>query len=123
MSIRLVIVDDAPFIREVIRNLAVENGIEVVGEAQNGLDAVEVVKKTNPEVVIMDVVMPGKNGIEATKEILTIYPETRIIACSTLEQSSMILNAIQAGCCDFVRKPFKKEDLLTSIKNSVKAMV
>jgi two-component system, chemotaxis family, chemotaxis protein CheY len=117
MAIKLVIVDDAPFIREVVRQIAEASGIEVVGEAQDGNEAVAVVRAVQPQVVLMDLVMPHKSGIEATKEILAEFSEIKVIACSTLDQETMVMRALDAGCCNYVVKPFKKDQLIKVIKD------
>lgn len=119
MAIKLVIVDDAPFIREVIRNIVQGTGIEVVGEAQDGEEAVKLVQSLLPHVVLMDLVMPRKSGIDATKEIIASQPNTKVIACSTLDQENMVMKALDAGCCNYISKPFKKDELIATIKNAV----
>lgn len=116
MGIKLVIVDDAPFIREAIRSLICDSDIELVGEAANGEEAIAVVARERPDVVLMDIVLPVKNGIEATKEILENYPRTKIVACSTEGQEALLLKALDAGCCHFLPKPFKSEELLNTIR-------
>jgi two-component system chemotaxis response regulator CheY len=118
VRIKLVIVDDAPFIREVVKNLVAGSSIDVVGEARDGNQAVEVVLETRPDVVLMDIVMPHKSGIEATQEIMKALPNTRIIACSTSDQESVIMRALDAGCCHYVVKPFKAQELLKAILSS-----
>ena len=119
MAIKLVIVDDAPFIREVVRHIVDSSGIEVIGEAQDGQEAIELVLSLRPDVVLMDLVMPRKSGIDATKEIIAAHPEIKVIACSTLDQESMVMKALDAGCCHYVTKPFKKEELIATIKSAV----
>lgn len=116
MGIKLVIVDDAPFIREVLKHIFTNTDVEVVGEAQDGEEAVTVVRKLNPQVVLMDIVMPRKSGIEATIEIVRAQPHVKVVACSTVEQNSMILRALEAGCCNYIVKPFKAEDVLKAVR-------
>ena len=118
MSVKLVIVDDAPFIQEILKNVAAKNNFQVVGTAKNGQQAVDVVLALKPDVVLMDLVMPIKNGIEATKEIIKNLPKTKIIACSTMDQNSLIMQAVQVGCCDYIIKPFKEEDLVKTIQSA-----
>lgn len=118
MGIRLVLVDDAPFIREVLRHIFAKTEIEVVGEAVDGVEAVEVVARVHPHVVLMDIVMPRKSGIEAATEILKEFPNTKIIACSTVDQNSMVMRALEAGCCNYVTKPFKGEDVLKAVRSA-----
>lgn len=116
MGIKLVIVDDAPFIREVLKHIFTGTEIIIVGEATDGEEAVAVVRKLKPVVVLMDIVMPRKSGIEATIEILKELPEVKVIACSTVDQNSMVLRALDAGCCNYIVKPFKAEDVLKAVR-------
>ena len=118
MGIRLVIVDDAPFIREVLRHIFASTEIEVVAEAHDGEEAIEVVRKHSPDVVLMDIVMPRKSGIEATIAILKSQPEIKIIACSTVDQNSMVMRALEAGCCNYITKPFKADDVLKAVRSA-----
>jgi two-component system chemotaxis response regulator CheY len=115
-----VIVDDAPFIREVLQHVFAGSEVEVVGEARDGDEAVEIVRKLSPDVVLMDIVMPRKSGVQATLEILKEQPQIKIIACSTLEQNSMVMKAVEAGCCNYITKPFKAEDVLTAVRAAAK---
>ncbi|MCB0393536.1 MAG: response regulator [Bdellovibrionales bacterium] len=115
---KVVIVDDAAFVREVLSHLLKRNGFEVVGEACDGEEAVEIVLDRNPDLVIMDIVMPKLSGIEATKRILEKNPNQKIIACSTENSEGMVGKAIEAGCVDFISKPFEGKgviEILTSI--------
>lgn len=116
--IRLVVADDAPFIREIVRFVAEKNGMEIVGEAADGAEAVDLALKLRPDVVLMDIIMPNKSGIEATKEIVEKIPEIRVIACSTVDQEVMIMRALEAGCCSYLVKPFKADELVQVIKKS-----
>jgi two-component system, chemotaxis family, chemotaxis protein CheY len=118
MGIKLVIVDDAPFIREAVRSLIRGTEIELLGEASDGEEAVNLLKSKKPDVILMDMVLPKKNGIEATREILKDNPKIKIVACSTEGQESMLLKALEAGCCSFLAKPFKAEELLKSIRTA-----
>ena len=112
---KLMIVDDAPFMLEIQRTILEASGYRVVAEASNGKDAVGLALRTRPDVILMDIVMPEKSGVEASKEILEKLPETKIIAISTLDQESMVLKALDAGCKSYVVKPFEKAELLNAI--------
>lgn len=116
MSIKLAIVDDAPFIREVLRHIFEPTEIEVIGEAQDGDEAVALVRARQPDVVLMDIVMPRKSGIDATLEILKEFPGTKIIACSTIDQNTMVMRALEAGCCNYITKPFKSDEVLAAVR-------
>src|SRR5690606_10591360 len=100
-------VDDAPFIREVVRHLFDGTEIEIVAEAEDGKDAVEKVLKLKPDIVLMDIVMPKQSGIEATQLIKEKLPHVKILACSTVDNEVMMMKAIEAGCSHYVTKPFK----------------
>lgn len=118
MSIKLIIVDDAPFIREVVRHAVSASHINLIGEASNGVEAVELVLRTRPDVVLMDIVMPIKSGIAASQEILEQWPEATIIACSTLDQNLMVEKAMAAGCKYYLHKPFKVDELIQIIQTA-----
>lgn len=113
---RVLIVDDAAFMRMMLKDILNKNGFEVVGEAVNGADAVEKYKELQPDVVTMDITMPEKDGITAVKEIRATYPQANIIMCSAMGQQPMVLEAIQAGAKDFVVKPFQADRVMESIK-------
>ncbi len=107
MTARVLIVDDALFMRTMLRNIFVESGFEVVGEAGNGSEAVEKYRALRPDLTTMDIVMPEKNGIEALKLIMLFDPRARVVMCSALGQESLIIEALEAGARDFIVKPFK----------------
>jgi two-component system chemotaxis response regulator CheY len=116
MPIRVLIVDDAAFMRKMIRDIFSSDEFEVVGEAGNGLEAVRLFKELNPDLVTMDIVMPLVSGIEATKEILAIRPDAVVIICSALGQEALVMEAIEAGASDFIVKPFKAADVLAVVR-------
>ncbi|MGX6441656.1 response regulator [Neobacillus sp. K501] len=113
---RVLIVDDAAFMRMMLKDILTKNGLEVAGEAVNGQDAIEKYKELMPDVVTMDITMPEKDGITAVKEIKAAYPQANIIMCSAMGQQPMVLEAIQAGAKDFVVKPFNADRVMDSIK-------
>lgn len=113
---RLLIADDAPFIREIVRTVAERNGLYLAGEAVDGAEAVALALVQKPDVILMDIIMPKMSGIEATKEILQKLPATKIIAFSTADQEMMVMRALEAGCCSYLAKPFKEEELLQAIR-------
>jgi two-component system chemotaxis response regulator CheY len=116
MTKRVLIVDDAVFMRNMIKDIFSGGGFEIVGEAANGLEAVEKYKEFRPDLTTMDIVMPFKSGIEATREIVKLDPKAVIVMCSALGQESLVMEAIEAGASDFVVKPFKSEDVLAVVK-------
>lgn len=115
---RIAIVDDAPFIREILRNIAIGERWLVVGEAETGLAAIEMVKAQRPAVIIMDLVLPEMNGVETAEKILMMFPRTKIIASSTVDQESILLEAIEVGCCSYVTKPYTRELLAKAVNQA-----
>ncbi|MBV7272268.1 response regulator [Clostridium thailandense] len=113
---KILIVDDAAFMRMMIKDILEKNGFEVVGEANNGLKAVELYKKEKPDVVTMDITMPDMDGIEAVKAIKAFDPGAKIIMCSAMGQQTMVMDAIKAGARDFIVKPFQPDRVLEAIK-------
>jgi len=119
MGARVLIVDDAAFMRMMIKNILTSNGYEVVGEAENGVQAVEKYKELKPDLVTMDITMPEMDGIAAVKEIKKIDPNARIIMCSAMGQQSMVIEAIQAGAKDFIVKPFNPQRVLDAVERAL----
>ena len=110
---RVLIVDDAQFTRNMLKNIINKiEQIEVIGEASNGVEAISLYKKLNPDLVTMDLVMPEKGGIEATEEILKINSKALIVVVSALGQEALVLEAAKKGAKDFIQKPFKTEQIL-----------
>lgn len=116
MGARVLIVDDAAFIRELLAVALEKHGFTVVGTAEDGAEAVIRARELSPDLILMDIVMPRKSGIEATREILRRYPDLKIVALSTLEQESMVAQAIAAGCHSYVVKPFETVDLIKTLR-------
>ncbi|HSR03277.1 MAG TPA: response regulator [Proteiniclasticum sp.] len=115
MSKRIMIVDDAIFMRMKLKDILEKNGYEVVAEAQNGADAIEKYKTEKPDIVTMDITMPEMNGIEALQKIKKIDPSAKVIMCSAMGQQAMVMEAIQSGALDFIVKPFETDRVIDSI--------
>lgn len=110
---KVLIVDDAQFTRNMLKNIINKiEEIEVIGEASNGVEAISLYKKLNPDLVTMDLVMPEKGGIEATEEILKINSKAMIVVVSALGQEALVLEAAKKGAKDFIQKPFKQEQIM-----------
>jgi two-component system chemotaxis response regulator CheY len=119
MANRILIVDDAAFMRMMIRDILTKNGYEVVGEAQDGAQAIEKFKELHPDLVTMDITMPEMDGITALKEIRKLDTNARVIMCSAMGQQSMVIDAIQAGAKDFIVKPFQADRVIEAIKKTL----
>jgi two-component system chemotaxis response regulator CheY len=116
MVTKVLIVDDAIFMRNMLRDILTPPDFEVVGEAENGVEAVEKYRQLSPDLVTMDVVMQYKSGIEATREILQLDPNAVIVMCSALGQESLVAEALDNGAMDFVVKPFRADDVRSLLK-------
>lgn len=112
MAQRLLIVDDARFMRLVIRDVAAEVGWEVVGEAANGREAVRSFEQTRPDLIVLDLVMPIMGGLEALKQIRSVDPHAKVAVVSDLDQKETILEVLRAGAIDYIVKPFERSRLL-----------
>ena len=115
MANGILIVDDAAFMRMMIRDVLTKNGFEIVGEAENGQKAIEKYKELTPELVIMDITMPEVDGIQAVKEIKKADASAKIIMCSAMGQQAMVIEAIQAGAKDFIVKPFQADRVVEAV--------
>jgi len=118
MSKTVLIVDDAAFMRMMIKDILSKNGYDVVGEAADGVQAIEKYKEIQPDLVTMDITMPEMDGIEALKQIKEINPNSIVIMCSAMGQQAMVIDAIQAGAKDFIVKPFQEERVLEAINKA-----
>lgn len=119
MAKTILIVDDAAFMRMMIKDIVTRNGYEVVGEAQNGIEALEKYLKFKPDLVTMDITMPEKDGISAVKDIMAADSTARVIMCSAMGQQALVMDAIKAGARDFLVKPFKAERVLQAIEKAL----
>ncbi|MNP37324.1 Chemotaxis protein CheY [compost metagenome] len=102
-----------------IRDILTKNGFEVVGEAQDGAQAVEKFKELHPDLITMDITMPEMDGIAALKEIKKLDPNARVIMCSAMGQQAMVIDAIQAGAKDFIVKPFQSDRVIEAINKTL----
>jgi two-component system chemotaxis response regulator CheY len=116
---KILIVDDAAFMRMMIKEILTKNGFEVIGEAQDGKEAVTKYKELQPDLVTLDITMPEMDGLGALKEIRSYDPNAKVIMCSAMGQQAMVIDAIQAGAKDFIVKPFQADRVLEAIKKTI----
>ncbi|WP_409292459.1 response regulator [Peribacillus sp. SCS-37] len=112
---RILVVDDAKFMRVTLTNILTNAGHEVVGEAETGITAVSLTRELEPDLVIMDITMPEMSGIEALKEIKGTGLPAKIIMCSAMGQQKMVVESIEAGAKDFIVKPFDEARVLEAV--------
>ena len=119
MAKRVLIVDDAAFMREMLRDMLSEAGYEVVAEAVDGEQAVTAFRENSPDLVTLDIVMPRKSGLEALREIMALDPSAKIVMCSALGQEALVMEALESGAADFIVKPFKPDQALGVIEKAL----
>ncbi len=119
MGKRVLVVDDANFMRLVVKDTLTPNGFEIAGEAANGAEAVARYAELRPDLVTMDITMKVKDGLEAAREILAGDPNARIVMVTALGQEKMLLDSIALGVRDFVVKPFTKERILSAAQKAL----
>jgi two-component system, chemotaxis family, chemotaxis protein CheY len=112
MMKRLLVVDDALFMRKLICGVAAEAGWQVVGEADNGAEAISLYQQHRPDLVTMDLVMPIMGGLEALRQIRAIDPEAKVVVVTALDQKQSLMDSIRDGAIDFIVKPFERERVL-----------
>lgn len=116
MAKRVLVVDDAAFMRMMLKDILTKANYEIVGEAANGQEAVDKYQELKPDFVTMDITMPVKDGIQAIKEIVKIDPSARIVVCSAMGQQAMVIESIQAGAKDFIVKPFQPNRVIEALQ-------
>lgn len=116
---RILIVDDAKFMRLILTNIIKKSNHVVVGEGETGQEAIRLYRETKPDLVTMDITMPEMSGLEALKEIKRDFPEAKIIMCSAMGQQKIVVEAIEAGAKDFIVKPFDENRVIDAINRLI----
>jgi two-component system chemotaxis response regulator CheY len=116
---RVLVADDASFMRQMIRDIIEPEGYEVIGEASDGVEVVEKFRELHPDIVMMDIVMPKRSGIDAVRAIREKDPSAVVVMCSALGQETLVMEALQAGARDFIVKPFKPDAVVSTLAKVV----
>lgn len=120
MAVRILIVDDAIFMRKMIGDILRKEGYEICGEAENGIEAIKKYKELSPDLVTMDIIMPDMSGIDAVQEIVNVDSNAKILMVSAMGQQSLVVEAIQKGAKDYVIKPFQPSRVLEAVERVLK---
>ena len=116
---RVLVVDDAAFMRKMVTDALTKGGHDVIGEAGNGAEAVARFQELRPEVTTLDITMPEKDGLEALREIISLDPTARVVMCSALGQESKVLESVKLGAKDFVVKPFQPDRVIAAVEKAL----
>lgn len=116
---KILIVDDATFMRMMLKDILTKNGHTIVGEATNGREALEKYQEVNPDLVTMDITMPEVDGLQGLKNIKAVDSNARVVMCSAMGQQMMVIEAIQSGAKDFIVKPFQADRVLEAINKAL----
>lgn len=117
---KVLVVDDSMVMRAMISDILTKDGFKVVGQAKNGKEAVEQYMKLTPDLVTMDIIMPGEHGTDVVKKIVEVDKDARIIIVSGLNQKSLVMQALDNGAKDFLVKPFENNELLEAAHKTVR---
>jgi two-component system chemotaxis response regulator CheY len=116
---RVLVVDDAAFMRKMVSDALTGGGHEIVGEAANGAEAVQRFQELRPDIMTLDITMPEKDGLAALREIIAVDPGAKVVMCSALGQESKVLESIKLGAKDFVVKPFQVDRVLSAVEKAL----
>jgi two-component system chemotaxis response regulator CheY len=119
VAAKILVVDDAQFMRMMLKNILAGAGYEIVGEGENGVQAIEKYKDLKPDLVVMDMIMPEMGGIDAVREIVKLDPGARVLMCSAMGQQALVVEAIQVGARDFIVKPFQPAGVLEAVAKAL----
>ena len=119
MAKTVLIVDDVAFVRKTLSDILTEAHYRVVGEAADGVEAVQMYQQVRPDIVTMDVVMPQMSGIEATRKIVKMDKNAKVVIISAMGQESLVMEAINVGAKDYILKPFSSQDVLKTVERAL----
>ncbi len=115
----ILLVDDAAFMRMMLKDILTKNGYTVAGEAENGLKAIDKYRELKPDLALMDITMPEMDGLQALKKIKAEWPDAKVVMCSAMGQQAMVIEAIQSGARDFIVKPFQPDRVIEAVRKVI----
>ena len=119
MNKRILIVDDSFYMRTMLKNMLTDAGYEVVGEAANGAQAVEMAASTSPDLITLDVILPDNTGLDVLKSLRQIQPSAKVVMCSAVGQEVIVTEAIENGALAYIVKPFSEEKVLEIVGSAL----
>ena len=119
MKAKILIADDSAYMRSILKDLLLRNGYDVIGEAENGREVIELYGKLKPDVIAMDIMMPEMSGTQALKELKERHPEARVVMSALMGQQNLVVEAIRAGAAEFFIKPVQAERVVEAIDKAL----
>lgn len=119
MSKKILICDDAVFMRSMLKDILIKEDYEIVGEAENGNEAIKLTGELKPDVVLLDITMPEKSGLDSIKDIKKAHEGAKILMCSAMSQKQIVLESLKAGASDFIIKPFEEDRVVEAVARAV----
>lgn len=119
MKNRILIVDDSFYMRTMLKNMLTDAGYEVVGEAANGQQALEMASNTKPDLITLDVILPDNTGLDVLKGIRQEQPEVKVVMCSAVGQEVIVNEALESGATAYIVKPFSEEKVLEIVGSAL----
>ena len=119
MNKRILIVDDSFYMRTMLKNMLTDAGYDVVGEAANGQQALEMAVATHPDLITLDVILPDNTGLDVLKGIRQQQPDAKVVMCSAVGQETIVNEAIENGALAYIVKPFSEERVLEIVGNAL----
>jgi two-component system chemotaxis response regulator CheY len=119
MNKRILIVDDSFYMRTMLKNMLTDAGYDVVGEAANGQQALEMAVATNPDLITLDVILPDNTGLDVLKGIRQQQPDAKVVMCSAVGQETIVNEAIESGALAYIVKPFSEERVLEIVGSAL----
>ena len=119
MKAKILIADDSAYMRSILKDLLLRNGYDVIGEAENGREVIELYGKLKPDIIAMDIMMPEMSGTQALKELKERYPEARVVMSASMGQQNLVVEAIRAGAAEFFIKPVQAERVVEAIDKAL----
>jgi two-component system chemotaxis response regulator CheY len=116
---RVLVVDDAAFMRKMVSDALAKGGHEVIGQAGNGVEAIAQFRELRPDLMTLDITMPEKDGLETLKDVMELDPSAKVVMCSALGQESKVLESIKLGAKDFVVKPFQPDRVIDAVAKAL----
>ncbi|MDJ0365969.1 response regulator [Hymenobacter sp. H14-R3] len=119
MNKRILIVDDSFYMRTMLKNMLTDAGYDVVGEAANGQQALEMAVATTPDLITLDVILPDNTGLDVLKGIRQQQPDAKVVMCSAVGQETIVNEAIENGALAYIVKPFSEERVLEIVGSAL----